>query len=110
MVPTVDVSKNQQWVADKDESTHAFRFRNEATGAYLEKRPDGNNLYAESKEHGPNQFIEARASKVANWALYLYKGNDAWPIAVKSKGPADWLELSEESHSYFNIISLDSKY
>lgn len=111
VVPTVPNSQNQHWIADEVQSSHAFRFRNEATGAYLEKQPHSNNLYAQSTEHGPNQFIEARATSVGNWALFLYKGNDAWSIEVKSDGPSKWLELSEDpAHAHFDIIAIDSKY
>lgn len=111
VVPTIELSEHQHWIADEDQSTQAFRFRNESTQAFLEKQADGNYLKAESKKHGPNQFIEARASKLGTWVLYLYVGNDAWSIGVVRKGPGYWLELSKEpSESHFIIIPVDSNY
>lgn len=111
VVPTIPNSPDQHWIAVEVQSSHAFRFKNAHTEAFLEKRPDGNKLYAKSKGEGPNQFIEARATTVGNWALFLYKGNEAWSIEVKSDGPTKWLELSETpAHAHFDIIALDSKY
>lgn len=60
VIRTVIDDSRQLWIAEKDEDSGQFRFRNVSTRAFLEKQDHGEILQAKSIDPKPNfQFIEA---------------------------------------------------